>query len=828
MEAKRVVLGLAGVVVLAAGLLLVLSRSREVALPGGLVKDGEPAAAIAESSSELEHVGPPAHELARSSVVVDAPAPTNATEARYERVAVTARVLDTDAQPIANAEVRIARYVVEHAKGGEPRAITDKLAPIAVATTDEHGKTELTFVPAADGPLKSVRLVASKPGFATERCQALFALDAHRADAGELVLQRAAVVAGRLVEEGGPPVEGGRLTVVVLSTSNQWETSTATALSNASGAFEIADAPPGRVRVHAGLTDERRSNAVELELAPGERRDGIELVVPVYEAADAISGVVLDPAGAPVERARVHVRGRTASGTSTSTARTDDRGRFRVQVKPGSVIDVEAMDEAGELAPATRKELGPGAHGLVMQLGHGTLFELAVVDDSGVPVEEYAWQMWVQEGNTTTTSASQKSAPRAGGIARLRADPRPFTVDVRAAGYEPARTETIDPAALPSRIEVRMARLPSIRGRVTAGGAGVAGAEVTLLEPVGEQTVAHAGDLRLVAWPAAGAKRVSTDAEGRFTLRIDRSAAWLVRAQASGFAAAVAGPFDVLAGTPEREVEIALVRGGAIEGSVRAADGHTIANALVAASRADGHARSQRTDGDGAFRFDALTPGGWQVRLVQSERDGVGAPHRQTTSLGVARTPIAWDCEVVDGGVTRFDLVRSEPVVVVLRWPLVLDAANAKAGSATLLGAFDSTDHTVALVPSTLEGGLVARLPRAGRCELGVEVQSAGHALRWTRRVELAPGKAVIDASFGFGTLRGRVLELRAGSQLVHTWTAGGDSIRVQVACSPDGRFVLPFAPAGSGTLALESIDRPRRERGVEVPAGGDVDIGEF
>ena len=62
-----------------------------------------------------------------------------------------------------------------------------------------------------------------------------------------------------------------------------------------------------------------------------------------------------------------------------------------------------------------------------------------------------------------------------------------------------------------------------------------------------------------------------------------------------------------------------LREGGAIAGRVRVPPGPDASGRIVGISRGDAHARTQRTGADGSFRFEHLTPGPWQVRLVDAE-----------------------------------------------------------------------------------------------------------------------------------------------------------------------------------------------------------------
>src|SRR5262249_16956395 len=106
--------------------------------------------------------------------------------------------------------------------------------------------------------------------------------------------------------------------------------------------------------------------------------------------------------------------------------------------------------------------------------------------------------------------------------------------------------------------------------------------------------------------------------------------------------------------------------GGAIEGHVLVAQGKEASGVIVAANRGDGRARTTRSGADGAFHFDGLTPGRWNVTRAQAEI----SPNRSTTSSWDGETKDVeppWDCVVDEGRTTRFDVdVRDAAPCVVI------------------------------------------------------------------------------------------------------------------------------------------------------------------
>lgn len=104
----------------------------------------------------------------------------------------------------------------------------------------------------------------------------------------------------------------------------------------------------------------------------------------------------------------------------------------------------------------------------------------------------------------------------------------------------------------------------------------------------------------------------------------------------------------------ERELVLELTAGGAIEGRVLP-DGRDGEGTVVGVNRGDGEPRTRAGPG-GAFRFEGLAPGNWQVQRCERELD----PHSRQTTRSSQDKPTEWPCTVHVGRVTRFDLDLTE------------------------------------------------------------------------------------------------------------------------------------------------------------------------
>ena len=97
--------------------------------------------------------------------------------------------------------------------------------------------------------------------------------------------------------------------------------------------------------------------------------------------------------------------------------------------------------------------------------------------------------------------------------------------------------------------------------------------------------------------------------------------------------------------------DLALVRGGTIEGRVASRSGGGGSRAKVRVyNESAGYCRVFETDGDGRFRLTHVPPGACRIRVT--ERSGPITPAQMIELAAAAPTTVI----VVDGRVTRVDL----------------------------------------------------------------------------------------------------------------------------------------------------------------------------
>ncbi|HVS19821.1 MAG TPA: carboxypeptidase-like regulatory domain-containing protein [Planctomycetota bacterium] len=195
-----------------------------------------------------------------------------------------------------------------------------------------------------------------------------------------------------------------------------------------------------------------------------------------------------------------------------------------------------------------------------------------------------------------------------------------------------------------------LSRAARVQGIITAAGAPLAGAKVEAFD-FDERGVRTVNGLRCVVSTFTSGAVVADD-QGRFELSVDSDGPIVVRASAAGWVDAESEPFELLPDGGGPLLELALGRGGAIEGRVLVPAGESAAGRVVGAHRGDGRAISTRASEDGTYRFDGLMPGHWHVFPLAEEY----RPHEGTYSSTSSSEPLPWSCRVEEGRTTRFDL----------------------------------------------------------------------------------------------------------------------------------------------------------------------------
>ncbi|MBL8860681.1 MAG: carboxypeptidase regulatory-like domain-containing protein [Planctomycetes bacterium] len=783
------------------------------AAPGMAVEPGAATAGLAPAQREPERRVEPSRAM-------DAPDPSVS-----QHVRLTGRVVDGTARPLLGVEVQLAILTVR-APDGATKGVGSLREPQARATSAGDGS--FSFVLAPPSGTVPVRALLCAGGDGLTRVQAWTEIPEGppQVQAEDLVLERATTLRGVVLDTAGAPAAGARVQARAERGAGHWLGVGTAVTSGADGGFAIDDAPSGRLQLAARSQDEVHGDPLELQLEPGEVRAGLVLVVPVRDDASAVSGVVLDLDGKPLAGAVLHMTSSTprGGGASTSGRRSDEHGRFRFVGTRDSRFEIAAAHPHGETSPALARDVPAGTHGLELRLVPLVTSELLVVGSLGAPIERFAFRLHVERNGVRRVESSSKLAERPAGRAAFALPAEPFTIAVDAPGFASREVGPFDPGQRLTPYQVALDPVPALVGRVVRGTEPVPGALVRAQRALEPGQSIEIGGFDARAAPCDRCPVTKSDQDGRFALDVPSAGAWLLRAESQGAVSALAGPAPVVSGARAAEVVIDLAPAGSLEGFARSSAGRPLPHRRVGASNGDADVRLATTDERGAYRFEGLAAGPWQVRLVASDfspRPG----QRETQRRGEDAPPIAWDCQVAAGRTTRHDLVEEAPVELVV---LVRDASARFPPAAWSLRAAPADPRSKlarAQARAGEDGSFHLRLERAGRWRVTAEVAQGVTRAQLALELEVTADGQQLSVALGRGAVQGRVAGVGAGAQVVLTGVAT-DGVRVWASTSTrdGGEFEFPFG--FDGDLELDLPGAEGRVLSVRARADERVDAG--
>jgi Carboxypeptidase regulatory-like domain len=564
---------------------------------------------------------------------------------------------------------------------------------------------------------------------------------------------------------------------------------------------------PAKVDIdELGAREDREALRVVLE--PGRR--GVGWVVDERDAPVAGAEVRLDEAPDAAPRGSRRFFDLDA-GQDEPDAVADGEGRFEVvDLAPGRYdLRAEAPGFAPVTVPGVEVLDGPGEIDLgTVVLVPGAAIEGRVVDARGRPVAGAGIRVAQPSGSSMMPSVLRMAAGRpadatsaADGRFRVTDQQPGSRVDlsVEKDGYVTADVAGVE-APSPEPLEVVLRTASKVLGRVvTEDGQPVAGASVQV------QPESHGA--RGFGPGMSGWRQVQSEEDGTFEVadvppgRVD------VAAGAAGYRRLELGGIEVPADEPLRGLELVLVPGAEVRGTVTEADGKPAAGVFVAVtetgSMSFGHDGTM-TDADGKYLIAGTAPG--MRKVVAMDRAS------RRTSKNVE----------IELGTNTVDLVFEGGVEISGQ---VLDI-----GGAPVPGA------VVRLRPSR-----TASVPRFGRMEA-----SSGTDGSFTV-ADVAPGTYDLSAAkegyapaeldepleIGANPIAGLIVRLDAGTTL--TGRVLGleydDLARVEIRAmvngaslaKPDfeGRYRIPNVPAGEVTVMAEVPGSGRQVRAkTTIPEG--------
>lgn len=751
---------------------------------------------------------------------------------RAESLPPVAPVTDEPTAPRATSVSTIAPSATSSASATttvEGRFVDEARRPIG-AVRAELEELAARFESDADG-----RFRVALPHFDQRRSDELIASAAGRVrlrrplelepdrvnELGELVLAPGARIFGSLRDRDGNPIADARVVVVRAESIRNLElvvtsgpedsrgarTVASESTSGVDGAWELDGAPATVVRVLAGGGERRWSVSPPIDLFAGERRGPIDLVLESLAAHDRIAGIVLDPNGAAVPNAEVCWWYQATRHSEGGQVDTDANGRFSLTLSADAPHDLSARDKLGRYAAIVRERVPPGTLDCTFRFVPARTCELHVIDATGIDVP--AFQLEVRGVVAEARFGWQAQTQDAPGRKRFVVPTESFRIVVEAPRFAKSVLGPLEPANVGATLECELRELAGVRGRVFADGAPVAGARVFLQRHLAPGERREVDGFRSRLEPI-DLEPVTTGADGAFVLTPRVAARFVLVAERDGFARTERDLGEI---DPERgiaDLQLALVRGGAIEGRVLVGGGRSAAGTIVAFDRQDGHPRSVRADREGRFRVEHLTPGPWLVRRI--DRDLSSTFRYGSFSSGSNGSSddenFPSTCDVVEGGTTRFDLDVRDEASALLDVELSLDGAPAigwrvAAWPASAVGrpasaAAGSTDAHGAL---RLDVGAIG----SHHIELSPPFELASDVQIVSVRT-LSAGRNALVAAFQSASVRGTWRDAPSRRRVDVRWNgADGWSSRGSCTVDEDGAFRVPLALAGE--LELEARD---------------------
>lgn len=787
-KGKAILFGLLALVGLIAAA-IVWSSPRSLHEQGGVARAGDVSASGMAEANPSSDVGR-AEGKRQSAAPASQPANVEVEEARP--ISAEVRFMDEHGVPIAGVELRVAE-------------------DSSVGISGSDGVARLGLGPLA----RSGRLLAFDA-----RCQG-YARDRRRATVqagsdlllGDWLLLPGGNVEGTVVDEGGRGLAGVEVAVLDEDLKEQdWERErrgalgslwrpAARSVTEMDGSFMLEEARAGRIRLVAVTEDRPAGRSGLVDVPAGGVARGVEIRMEAADGGTTIAGIVLDPDEAPVPYASVTVAGRSSSYSMSA----DEEGRFQVRLDDREPREVTAMDPERRHREATLQGVRSGTRDLVLRLTPAPEIELAVESREGAPIERFAVATIAERD--AEVLVFRPEAERPGGLVVLGAPGQSFFVEVRANGWMPARLGPFPAETPPARLECKLDPAGGVRGIVVASGQPVAGATVALYEPVKEDDTHNGFPLRTKTAPA-----IETESEehGTFSLSVDEAGAYYLRAEADGHASAELGPLE-LSPASQHEARIELGSGGTLEARVRSSAGASVAGTLVAISRGDGRARTERTDERGVVVFPRLTPGRWQVEISKEEIHPDYGPTRFGTKPA---REVPSNCRVFEGETTRVDLwlEGEDEKACVLTGRLVIDGEPAEGWLASL-----DREGSAAGEPRPFdEPGtfrLAVREPGSYRLGLRPDTADPGAMLAIFDPVELYQGTSYWSLELETGKLEGKLAASGENELVFYRWVRGALECYVPLVPGEDGRFRCERVPAGRGALVRANPEPPLDEQ---------------
>lgn len=535
--------------------------------------------------------------------------------------AVQGQVVDRAGEPIARAAIQIS-----------PGPFRDRNLSSLGYMSQIFSRADGSFSIHGLLPGGAYRVAAHRHGYGRSEIEVRVAPAGHHTTA-RIVLGSGATVTGRVVDEGGNPVEGAE--VILVNEESPDPASAIRTASEATGAFAIPHMFPGSFQVfvrRAGYASSLRPGVLVPE---GDARvDAGEIVL---KGGSAIEGRVTDTSGRAVEGAEVR--------TYSEQGLTDPRKAFAdfeeespadTRSGPDGLFRIEDLERGRRYSlsvrhPAYPQESvpdveAPTADPVLIELQPARTLSVRVVGPEGEPVKDAEIHTVHTAGLGSYSMGSLGRTDSAGELRGTGLKPGPLDLQVTARGYRETWWKGIqishDRDPEPVTITMERGAVLEVRARDEEG------------EPL--------AGVRIMVWPRNPSERrmlrhpfnrLATDGDG--VVRIEDLAPGEYSVSGSLQGTGRSAETNVQLGSGTARVDLLFKKGVAIAGRVVNEDGEPVPSAAVraelAAEEQGVHARGGYSQADGSFVIPDLEEG--EYRLTASAK-GYGTSEPQRLRLG--------------------------------------------------------------------------------------------------------------------------------------------------------------------------------------------------
>ena len=501
------------------------------------------------------------------------------------------RVVDTDGNPVAGAEVKLTWPEQKPSRFASLRR-TDATEAVA---TNEQGAFRIAAVNTGKYDVNVSHTEYVSPGDLPVEVPG----GRGAVDLGEFTLVPGAEILGVVVDLDQEPVEGARVRFRSYSWARDQER---TATTDADGNFRLAGLPHEQV----DLTVEADGYAL-FALQGARPATGEPILIQLARGA-SLSGRVLTAAGTPAVGAQVNLepdfstRMRVRDWYSRdTTTRTDGDGRFSFgHVTPGIwFVEASAGNEAVRTDPL---EFVSGSERTVeLRLHAQDRLTVIVMASSGQPVTEARIRLEPKDAG----QSNEYGTTDGGGRARLEVAAGPATLTVEHPEHVDERREiVVEPGDTELAVQLQAGAEISGFVRMSSG----APASATVEAHSEESANTDANVLRYVYPPTT----TVSGSDGSFRLTgLEAGRYFLVARAAEHAESGPAEPIDVDGGGVAG-VEIVLESGASLRGTVTGLSPADLAQVTVTATRL-AQWQTATPDSEGNFVIDNLASGTWQV-----------------------------------------------------------------------------------------------------------------------------------------------------------------------------------------------------------------------